>query len=149
MARLPRIQAAGLIRHVTSRGNGRMSIFLDDSDYERFLDLLADVVQDFELACWNYCLMPNHYHATLQPTRRNFSQAMARLNGEYARWWNHRYQHVGHVFQGRFGDRIVDRERYLLALTRYVARNPVAGKLVARPEDWRWSSYRAIAGLEP
>src|SRR5262249_26289161 len=84
-----------------------------------------------------------------QPAQRNFSKAMATLNGEYARWWNVRYEHVGHVFQGRFGDRIVDREKYLRTLTRYVARNPVAGKLVERPEDWRWGSYRAIAGLEP
>jgi REP element-mobilizing transposase RayT len=126
-----------------------MAIFRDESDYERFVEMLADVIEDFELECWNYCLMPNHYHVTLQPSRRNLSNAMATLNGEYARWWNRRYQHVGHVFQGRFGDRIVDRDKYLRTLTRYVARNPVAGKLVERPEDWRWGSYRAIAGLDP
>lgn len=149
MARAPRIQAPDLIRHVMSRGNGRMSIFLDDTDYRQFVYLLGDVVEEFDVECWNYCLMPNHYHATLQPTRPNLSQAIRRLNSAYAQWWNTRHGRVGHVFQGRFKDQVVDREAYLLALSRYVVMNPVRASLVARPEDWPWSSYRATVGLEP
>ena len=92
--------------------------------------------------------MPNHYHATLQPSQPNLSEALRRLNSVYARWWNERHQRVGHVFQGRFKDQIVDRDSYLLTLSRYVVMNPVRAGLVERPEDWRWSSYRATAGLE-
>ena len=130
-----------------SRGNGKMPIFLDDHDYRKFIDVLADVVEDGDIECWNYCLMPNHYHVTFRPTRPNLSQAVRRLNGAYALWWNHRHGRVGHVFQGRFKAQIVDRETYLFALSRYVVMNPVRARLVDRPEAWSWSSYRATVGL--
>lgn len=146
MPRSIRIQTPGLIRHVMARGNGRMSIFLDDADYREFIYLLGEVIQDFSIQCWNYCLMPNHYHATLQPTRPNLSQAVRRLNGVYGLWWNRRHGRVGHVFQGRFKDQIVDRDAYAVTLTRYVVMNPVRAGLVKRPDDWPWSSYRATAG---
>lgn len=149
MARYPRIQIPDLLRHVMSRGNGRMHIFLDDADYRHFVHILGEVVDQFAIRCWNYCLMPNHYHATLQPSAENLSEAVRRINSSYALWWNRRHARVGHVFQGRFKDQIVDRESYLLALSRYVALNPVRADLVKRPEDWRWSSYGAIAGLAP
>jgi putative transposase len=125
-----------------------MTIFLDETDYRKFVYLLSDVVEAFSIKCWNFCLMSNHYHATLQPSRPNLSDAIRQLNGAYAQWWNKRHGHVGHAFQGRFKDQIVQLDDgYLLALTRYVAMNPVRAKLVERPEDWRWSSYSAIAGL--
>jgi REP element-mobilizing transposase RayT len=132
-----------------ARGNGRMTIFIDDADYRQFLHILGDSVDQFAIRCWNYCLMPNHYHVTLQPSVANLSAAMRRVNSVYALWWNRRHGHVGHVFQGRFKDQIVDRESYLLALTRYVVLNPVRAGIVKRPEDWRWSSYCATAGLAP
>jgi REP element-mobilizing transposase RayT len=125
-----------------------MCIFTDDADYRQFVHLLGDVVEEHDIACWNYCVMPNHYHATLQPADSNISAAIRCLNSRYAQWWNRRHERVGHVFQGRFKDQIVDRESYLLTLSRYVVMNPVRAKLVARPEDWSWSSYRATAGLE-
>ena len=132
-----------------ARGNGRMSIFLDDTDYRQFVHLLGDVVEDLEIHCWNYCVMPNHFHATLCPTLPNLSEALRRINGRYAQWWNRRHGRVGHVFQGRFKDQIVQREGYLAALCRYVAMNPVRAGLVTRPEDWEWSSYAATTGLRP
>jgi putative transposase len=124
-----------------------MQIFMDDLDYTRFVYLLGDVADEFGLECWNYCLMPNHYHATFRPSRPNLSEAMRRLNSVYAQWWNRRHERVGHVFQGRFKDQIVQREGYLLVLCRYVALNPVRANLTARPEDWPWSSYAATVGL--
>ena len=147
MPRHLRIQEPDLIRHVMARGNGKMRIFLDDTDNRRFLYLLGEVLADFSIRCWNYCLMPNHYHLTIQPTRPNLSEAIGRLNGGYGLWWNRRHGQVGHVFQGRFKDQVVDREEYLVTLSRYVVMNPVRAGLVQRPEDWRWSSYRATVGL--
>jgi putative transposase len=126
-----------------------MPIFLDDQDYRQFVYALGEVVLEFRLQCWNYCLMPNHYHATLQPTQPNLSGAVRRLNSVYAMWWNRRHDRVGHVFQGRFKDQIVDRDGYLLTLSRYVVMNPVRAGLVARPGDWPWSSYRATVGSGP
>lgn len=149
MSRRARIPTPMLIRHVMSRGNGRMAIFLDDADYRQFVHILGDIVERFDIQCWNYCVMPNHYHATLQPVRPNLSEALRCLHGHYAQWWNRRHQRVGHVFQGRFKDQIVERESYLFALSRYVMVNPVRAGLVERPENWPWSSYRATAGLSP
>ena len=146
MARKKRVQEAHLIYHVMSRGNGRMTIFEDDHDYRCFMTLFGEVVEDFEIECWNYCLMPNHYHLTLQPTQPNLSRAMKQLNATYAQRWNKRHDRVGHVFQGPFKDQIVQREGYLPALCRYVALNPRRARLVSQPEDWQWSSYGAIAG---
>ena len=126
-----------------------MTIFLDDTDYRCFVYLLGDVFEALHVECWSYCAMPNHYHATLRPTAPNLSEAIRLLNSRYAQWWNRRHGRVGHVFQGRFKDQVVQQEGYLLALGRYIARNPVEASLVERPEDWKWSSYSAIAGLQP
>lgn len=125
-----------------------MRIFTDDGDYRQFVYLLGDTCERFAIECWSYCIMPNHYHAALWPTRANISAAMQRLNSDYAQWWNSTHGHVGHTFQGRFKDQIVQHEAYLFALLRYIARNPVRAGLVDRLEQWRWSSYRALAGAE-
>jgi REP element-mobilizing transposase RayT len=132
-----------------ARGNGRMTIFLDDDDYRQFIQLFRQVVEDFRLECWNYCLMPNHYHATVRPALPNISTAMQQLNSRYAQWWNRRHATVGHVFQGRFKAQIVQRDSYALALARYVALNPVRARLVEHPEQWRWSSFAPTIGLRP
>jgi REP element-mobilizing transposase RayT len=147
MARHKRIQIPGLLRHVMSRGNGRMRLFLDDADYRKFLFILGDMVDAFDIECWDFCLMPNHYHLALYPRRPNISRAIQALNGDYGTWWNKTHSMVGHVFQGRFKAQIVQREGYLRALCRYIARNPVRARLVDDPADWRWSSYAATAGL--
>lgn len=126
-----------------------MPIFLDDCDYRWFVYLLSDVVSSGEVECWGYCAMPNHYHAALRPRQANLSEVIRRLNGRYAQWWNRRHQRVGHVFQGRFKDQIVQREGYLESLCRYVALNPVRAGLVTHPADWEWSSYRAMVGMCP
>jgi putative transposase len=149
MARHKRIREPGLLRHVMSRGNGRMQIFLDDGDYRKFLFVLSDILEVYEVECWDFCVMPNHYHLVVRNRKANLSEALQHLNGEYALWWNATHRKIGHVFQGRFKDQIVQREGYLLSLIRYVALNPVRANLVKLPEAWRWSSYRCTAGLHP
>ena len=148
MSRPLRIQAAGLTYHVTSRGNGRMAIFLDDGDRLEFLGVLAKVVRERQLACYAYCLMGNHYHAVVATMNPNLSSAMRQLNGDYASWWNDRHGHVGHVFQGRFNAQIVEDDTYLVTACTYDVLNPVRAGLVEAAGQWRWSSYRATAGLE-
>jgi putative transposase len=132
-----------------ARGNGQMTIFTDREDYQRFLNLFRNVVEEYSVECWNYCLLPNHYHATLRPTLPNISAAVQQLNGRYAQWWNRRHGRVGHTFQGRFKAQIVQRDGYALALCRYVALNPVRARLVDRPEEWPWASYAATVGHSP
>lgn len=126
-----------------------MDIFLDDLDRRTFIYFLSDTVEEYNITCWNYCLMRNHYHATFNPTQPNLSRAVQQLNGRYAGWWNERHDRVGHVFQGRFKAQIVQTDGYLVTLCRYVTMNPVRAGATERPEDWPWSSYRATLGLTP
>ena len=132
-----------------ARGNNKMRIFLDDLDYARFIGILGEVREQYELDLWLVCAMPNHHHLVFRTRRPNLSQAVRQLNGKYAQWWNRRHNRVGHVYQGRFKAQIIEQCTYLLRLCRYVLMNPVRGKLVAHPGQWRWSSYDAIAGTRP
>lgn len=132
-----------------SRGNGRMKIFLDDIDYRKFLFILSDVLDVYDVECLDYCVMPNHFHLSLTNHLPNLSKAMQHLNGEYATWWNARHQRTGHVFQGRYKDQIVQKEGYLATLFQYFALNPIRANLVSAPEEWPWSGYACIAGLAP
>jgi REP element-mobilizing transposase RayT len=125
-----------------------MDIFTDARDYREFEFLLAQVVDEFDVECWGFCGMRNHYHAIIRPTRANISDAMRKLNGEYGQWWNQRHGKVGHVFQGRFKDQIVQGDKYLMTLMRYVARNPLRAGFVEDLAAWPSGSYRALSGLE-
>jgi len=149
MSRPLRLSFPGAVYHVMSRGNARGLVFLDERDFERFLGVLKATFSRFGIACYAFCLMPNHYHLVLMTREANLSAAIKHLNGIYAQWWNYRHQRCGHVFQGRFKAQIVQQDRYLLVLCRYVVLNPVRAGLVTHPREWRWSSYRASAHTEP
>jgi REP element-mobilizing transposase RayT len=149
MARPLRPLAAGLIYHVTARGNAKARMFLDDADYEVFLSGLAVARHVDGLLCHAYCLMPNHYHLFVETRRANLDDALQRLNGTYAMRFNRHHERTGHVFQGRYGSKLITDDDYALTVVRYIAANPVQAGLCARPEDWPWSSYAATAGLAP
>lgn len=146
MARPLRIEFAGAIYHLTARGNARSDIYVDDEDRGLFLDILGQVVERFGWVCHAYCLMSNHYHLMVETPDANLSRGMRHLNGVYTQRFNRRHAWVGHVFQGRYKAIVVEKDAYLLALSRYIVRNPVAAGMVADVGDWSWSSYRATAG---
>jgi len=148
MSRPLRIEFAGALYHVTSRGDGREAIFLDEQDRSLFLGVMAEVVQDCNWAIHAYCLMDNHYHLLVETPDGNLSKGMRQLNGVYTQRFNRQHGRVGHVFQGRYKAIIVQKEAYLLELARYVVLNPVRAGRVRTPDEWRWSSYRATAGLD-
>lgn len=124
-----------------------MRIFIDNRDHERFLEILGEVFPAQRVSCFAYCLMPNHYHVVIRTELPNLSRTFQRVNGRYARWWNMRHRRVGHVFQGRFDGRVIDADLYFIQACRYVAANPVEGGLVTHASHYRWSSFRATAGL--
>jgi putative transposase len=97
--------------------------------------------------CLAYCLMDNHLHLVLETPHGNLSRGMQRLHGGYAQAFNNRHDRVGHVFQGRYGAGLIESTEQLLAAVAYVARNPVEAGLCTRPEEWPWSSFRAV--VEP
>jgi REP element-mobilizing transposase RayT len=148
MARPLRIEYPGAVYHITARGNARADIYRDDADREIFLRVLANVVAHHRWRVYAYCLMGNHYHLLLETPEPNLSRGMRQLNGTYTQRFNRRHERVGHLLQGRFHAVIVDRERYLLELSRYIALNPIRAGFVPEPAEWRWSSYRATSGTE-
>jgi putative transposase len=147
MSRPLRIEFAGALYHVTSRGNRRKSIFRNEQDRASFLDILHKVNRRCRWICHAYCLMNNHYHLIIETREGNLSQGMRQLNGVYTMSFNRRHRTVGHVFQGRFKAILIEKESYLLEVCRYVVLNPVRAGLAKKPEDWGWSSYRGTAGV--
>ena len=148
MARPLRLEFPGAIYHLTARGDRREDIFADDADRERLLQVFAECVARFGWVCHAYCLMDNHYHFLVETPLPNLARGMRQLNGIYTQRFNRRHGHSGHLFQGRYQAILVEKDSYLRELARYVVLNPVRARLVKRPEQWRWSSYRASAGMD-
>ncbi|MBI5891514.1 MAG: transposase [Nitrosomonadales bacterium] len=147
MSRPLRIEFAGALYHVTSRGDGKEDIYLNDADRELFLEVLEEVCERFNWTPHAYCLMGNHYHLLLETPDGNLSKGMRQLNGVYTQRFNRTHKRVGHVFQGRYKAVIVQKQTYLLELARYIVLNPVRARMVRSAKDWPWSSYRAMAGM--
>ena len=146
MARPLRIEFPDAIYHVTSRGDRREDIFVDDDDLQMLLDVVATGMSRFNAQVLAYCLMGNHYHFVLHTRKANLSLLMRHVNGVYTQAFNRRHAKVGHLFQGRFKAILVDRDAYLLEVCRYVELNPVRARMVDEPAQWPWSSYRAHVG---
>lgn len=144
MARRGRQLAESEIYHVMLRGVNRDAIFLEDVDRQRFLTVLAVVKEASGCQIFAYCLMTNHVHLVLRVTDEPLAVVVKRIGVRYAGWFNHRYGRVGHLFQDRFTSRPVEDDAYLVALLRYVWRNPVEAGLADRAEDYPWSSRRFL-----
>ena len=144
MARPLRIELSGGLYHVTSRGDRREDIYLDDVDRSNWLALFGHVCKRFNWVCHAYCLMDNHYHIVVETAEANLSKGMRQLNGVYTQNFNRRHNRVGHVYQGRYKAILVDKDSYLLELSRYVVLNPVRSGEVKAVEQWSWSSYSAM-----
>ena len=131
MTRPLRIDLAGALYHVTSRGDRREDIFHDTSDREDWLTLLEQVCERFNWRCHAYCQMTNHYHVVVETPDANLSHGMRQLNGVYTQRFNRRHGLVGHLFQGRFKGILVERETHLLELVCYFALEPARAGMVA------------------
>ncbi len=148
MARPLRIELAGGLYHVTSRGDRREDIFLDAADRLAWLELFGQVCQRFNWVCHAWCLMDNHYHMVVETAEGNLAQGMRHLNGVYTQIFNRTHRRVGHVFQGRYKAVIVEKDSYLLELARYVVLNPLRARMVKDVAAWPWSSYAAMTGAQ-
>jgi putative transposase len=144
MARKPRVEMADGVHHVFARGNGRQLIYLDDVDRRAYLALLARVVKWKRWRCLSFCLMDNHLHLLIETPSPNLGEGMKWLHGIYALRFNRRHARTGHVFEGRFGSKLMKDDVQLWTTASYIARNPVAAGLCAQPVDWAWSSHAAI-----
>lgn len=147
MARPIRIEYAGALYHVTARGDRREDIFLGDDDRVDWLEVLGQTCQRFNWVVHAYCQMTNHYHLLVETIDGNLSKGMRQLNGVYTQHFNRHHDQVGHLFQGRYKAILVQKESYLLELSRYIVLNPLRARMVKRLDQWPWSSYQATMGV--
>ena len=148
MARKPRIYYPGALYHVMLRGNGGADIFFEDTDRRHFLGLVEEGVVRYRHRIHAFCLMANHVHFALQVGEVVLSKIMQNLSFRYTGWINKGRKRTGHLFQGRYKAILVDRDSYLLELTRYIHLNPVRVGLVKDPAAYRWSGHRYYIGKE-
>jgi REP element-mobilizing transposase RayT len=148
MGRPLRIEYPGALYHITSRGNEKKKIFLDDADRLTFLEILKDYHDRYGILIHSYVLMDNPYHLILEAPRSNLLKVMHGINGRYTGYFNRRYKRFGHLFQGRYKGILVEKDAYLLTVSRYVHLNPVRARVVKKSEQYRWSSYPGYLGKE-
>ena len=143
MARPLRVAVVGGLYHVIVRGNERRNVFRDDADRSRYLSRLAFYREKFSFRVLAYCLMDNHVHLAIETGKVPLPRIMAGLQSSYTQYFNRRHQRSGHLFQGRYKAFLVEKDRYGLALLRYIHENPVRARVVERAEDFGWSSDRS------
>lgn len=152
MPRRARSIVGGYAYHVLNRANGRLRLFRKEADFAAFERVIEEAHQRVPLRILGYTLMGNHWHFVVWPRQRQHTQV-----SEFFRWlsvthsqrWHahHGTSGMGHVYQGRFKSFPIAEDEHLLAVLRYVERNPLRAGLVERAEEWRWGSlYRRLAG---
>jgi len=146
MARPYRLQSEDCFYHITSRGNDKKKIFLNDTDFGKFLEYIVTAKGKYDFYLLAYVLMSNHYHLLIKTTKPNLSKIMHYINGSYTTYFNVKREKSGHLFQGRYKSLVIDAESYFKELTRYIHLNPIRANMVENPEDYKWSSYKTYIG---
>jgi len=137
-----KLNAPGLVSHITQRAAGKEPLFLEDPDYLYMLVLLKDFNRRHSIEIYAFCLMGNHLHLLLRPEGENLYDAMRDLFSRYAMWFNKKYERKGHLFGGPYRQAVCLDDGYLLASSVYIHLNPVKAGLVPTAEAYRWSSVR-------
>jgi putative transposase len=151
MPRIGRVVAPNMPHHVVQRGHNRNVVFVDDGDYSYYLDTLGNWSRQLQVKVYAWCLMTNRVHLLLDPGDdvKSIGLLMKRLAGRQPRFVNKQENRTGSLWDGRDKMSIVESDEYFLQCCRYIELNPVKAKMVKRPADYRWSSYRENAGLSP
>lgn len=130
------------------RGIRRQEIFREEMDYEIFLIILKKAMEEYEAKVHAYCLMTNHVHLLIETSDHEIWKIMHKVAGDYARTYNRKYGYRGHLFEDKYKSCLVKEDGYFLQTSRYIHLNPVKARMAAHPEDYRWSSYRAMIGMQ-
>ncbi|MPW26125.1 transposase [Alkalibaculum sp. M08DMB] len=140
MPRSSRKYSATGIYHVMMRGNNRKYIFMEKIDKDKFLEIInTREVGTYKL--YAYVIMDNHIHLLIKEDRENISEIIKKMNIKYASYYNKKNRTVGHVFQDRFKSEVVETDKYLFSLLRYIHNNPVKAGIATNLEDYQYSSY--------
>ncbi|WP_416358821.1 transposase [Desulforamulus putei] len=136
------------IYHIMLRGINRQSIFEDDEDREKFLQVLNKYKEICRYLVYGYCLMDNHIHLLIKEGEEFLADAMKRIGASYVYWYNRKYERCGHLFQDRYMSEPVEDDSYLLTVLRYIHQNPLKAKIVNHIKEYKWSSYGEYLGKE-
>lgn len=144
MSRIARAIAVGFPHHIVNRGNNKTAIFFEKEDYEKFLMLLKMYAKQSNALILAYCLMTNHVHLLVKPlSETSMAKMMQCVTQAYAKYFNKKQERSGRFWENRYFSCIVDCDRYLWTVTRYIEQNPRRANLVIREEDYPYSSARA------
>lgn len=144
MPRIARSLAPGLPHHIVQRGNNREKVFLSDDDKKNYLSLLKRYSARWSSPVMAYCLMSNHVHILTRPLKdESLCKMMQGITLCFTQYINKRYKRTGRLWESRYHSCIVDKERYLWAVARYIEQNPVMARMAKQPEDYPYSSAKA------
>lgn len=148
MARPLRIEYDGAAYHIISRGNRAEYIFSEDKEKEYFTETIKKAVEKYKAELYAYCIMGNHYHLLITTPYGELTKLMHYIGSTYGSYLRRQCGIIGHIFAGRYKSLCIEKEGYLLELSRYIHLNPVRAGITARAEDYKWSSYRYYIGKE-
>jgi putative transposase len=149
MPRSARLDLVGLLQHVIVRGIEKRRIFFDDQDRRLFLSRFSKLIEEMEIDCLAWALLPNHFHLLLRPQKTKMASFMRRLLTGYAVYFNLRHGRSGHLFQNRYKSIVCQEDPYLLELVRYIHLNPIRARLVKEMKEldyYRWSGHAVLMG---
>jgi putative transposase len=141
MPRIAREKSKSGIYHIMLRGINGQVIFEDEEDSSKFLQTLRDYKDKCGYIIYAYCLMGNHIHLLIKEEKEELGITMRRIGSSYVYWYNWKYERSGHLFQDRYKSEVVEDEKYLLTVIRYIHQNPLKAGLVRDISEYRWSSY--------
>jgi putative transposase len=146
MPKKKRVWYPGAVYHIMSRGNRRSDIFRDEEDYQTYLVILKQAMERYSYLLYTYCLMTNHVHLQVETRNTEIWKIMRHINLSYTKYFNNKYNFIGHLFQGRYKAEIIEMDAYNLQTSRYIHLNPVKASMVELPEKYQWSSYDIYTG---
>lgn len=140
MSRKPRLEFNGAIYHVFQRGNNKESIFNEPIEKGYFLKQIKEYMRVYKFELFGYVMMDNHYHLIIKTNDIALNKIMHSINNAYRRFYNHRHERTGHVFEERYNSKLVEDDAYLIWLLRYIHRNPVRACICNDVSQYKWSS---------
>ena len=151
MPRMARIVVPNTPHHIVQRGHNKQTVFSSCEDYQFYLENLFEWKEKLHCTVYAWCLMTNHIHLIINPGEdtESLGKLMKRLAGKQTRFVNRLENRTGSLWEGRYKSSPIDTGAYLLACCRYVELNPVRAGMVAKPEEYKWSSYLAKVNQKP
>lgn len=149
MSKKKRLWQQGAIYHITTRGNHRNDIFRDEEDFQMYLSILENNLIYYSYLNYilvSYCLMDNHVHLMVKTDKEPLKRFMCRLNSMYTKYFNKKYNYIGHLFQATYFSELIEDDIQMLETSRYIHLNPVKANMVEIPEEYKWSSYNMLIG---